>query len=784
MFARSPQNYFLIDPVTDLTYAQFYHERLQQFRLPHWNPYILSGHPLIASPSLGWLYPPKLVLNYLFRPDVARTYNILLHAFLAGILMYGFLRSLRLGFWGALTGGIAWMLNGYGLVWLEYPLISISALLPLTLWLCHRGYVKKQPVFFMGAGVSLGMSMGAAVMQYGAYNFLMTGWFILVCIGRDLWARRQRHPGIWDWKPFGFWTGCLVILFGVALLASAAQVLPTLELFGQGTRAGGVSWTAYFPTKLTVFRALLLPGFFIPDFSSSPIDLDQTRELHMRIAATNYLEFQGYAGMIPFLLALVGFFKFSDRIRLFWGGVALFSILSAIITPVYWLIYPFPGMASAASVRLLYLYAFATAVLAGFGAHHLAVHLPDRAQMAKLWLRGVWVYLLVAAFFLMSTVILTLGQERLETSYLQFIYQPVANAYSIYNPGVLLYLGAGAAILGMSRLLIQKTRYPALLMIFLTVGITLDLLIFSWRFNPAMDKALSYPSTPGIEFLKRDQSLYRIILIRPGPDQGRVFPNTFMPYNIQEVGGYESLGLYRYSHLMAQFDRRFLDVPKQWSHVVFMDRYRGPLLDFLNVKYIVTSPLNTLEHDRLEPVYHGPDLAIYRNRAVLPRATAVHRYRVITDEDRLVDRLAGEAFDPTSTVYFEYDPGSPMPPEPVDRVSSARVVSYEPTSVAVEADMAHEGFVVLSDAWYPGWRVRVDGQPRELLRANYTFRAVYVPAGAHRIEFVYRPTTVYRGIGLSLGAFGLLGAALLIPRCRRWTFRGSSETDTQPGNAR
>ena len=78
-----------------------------------------------------------------------------------------------------------------------------------------------------------------------------------------------------------------------------------------------------------------------------------------------------------------------------------------------------------------------------------------------------------------------------------------------------------------------------------------------------------------------------------------------------------------------------------------------------------------------------------------------------------------------------------------------------------------EGFLVVSDQEYPGWSATVNGVAAPVLRANYVFRAVRVPAGGALVEFHYRPRSVRDGTWLSLLSIGGAVAILLVRPRRR-----------------
>lgn len=87
------------------------------------------------------------------------------------------------------------------------------------------------------------------------------------------------------------------------------------------------------------------------------------------------------------------------------------------------------------------------------------------------------------------------------------------------------------------------------------------------------------------------------------------------------------------------------------------------------------------------------------------------------------------------------------------------MIDYGADRIVCEVEAPTDGYLVLLDSYYPGWKARVDGADAPVLRANYAFRGAAVPAGTHRVEFRYRPTSFYAGLGISL--FCLLACLLV-----------------------
>ena len=107
----------------------------------------------------------------------------------------------------------------------------------------------------------------------------------------------------------------------------------------------------------------------------------------------------------------------------------------------------------------------------------------------------------------------------------------------------------------------------------------------------------------------------------------------------------------------------------------------------------------------------------------------------------------------------------------------AKIRSSTDTRVEVAATGRAPGWLVLADLFHPGWKATVDGRATPIHTANAAFRAVGLPAGAHRVVFTYAPGRIIAAAWVSCAAFaGALLAllALTLPVRRR---SGGVQTD-------
>ncbi|MBI1321747.1 hypothetical protein GC170_00965 [bacterium] len=159
------------------------------------------------------------------------------------------------------------------------------------------------------------------------------------------------------------------------------------------------------------------------------------------------------------------------------------------------------------------------------------------------------------------------------------------------------------------------------------------------------------------------------------------------------------------------------------------------------------------------------DVQIFRNRAAFPRAWIVHEMRVYPTVHGLSRRdregvmteilfpsdpfwfdVGREVFDPRKLTWIDAADQERVRPFMAGRARSGSdekvaIDKYEPQRVEMTATLERPGLVILADVFYPGWKLTVDGEAQEPVRANRMMRGALVPSGTHKIVYEYAPST-------------------------------------------
>jgi len=249
----------------------------------------------------------------------------------------------------------------------------------------------------------------------------------------------------------------------------------------------------------------------------------------------------------------------------------------------------------------------------------------------------------------------------------------------------------------------------------------------SWVEVDVFDPNEGYGTGPAVNYLRDQTGTYRIDVAATSwqPDAPTV-------HRLETVSGLHN------PLALANYDTYYWAVG-----------YRGSsLYNFLNVRFLITDKDTPAADSTFVPVFdEDPDVDVYLNTNSQPRISLIYKPILVSDSAAAFDAIHAKDFDPRQEVVLEN--GNALPPrtDGESKLYYTRRTSLEQTIVAITPSPA---YLVLSEVWYPGWITLVNGHQVEIIRANYAFRAVYLPAGDHKIEMYFQPKSWLVGLATTL----------------------------------
>jgi len=316
--------------------------------------------------------------------------------------------------------------------------------------------------------------------------------------------------------------------------------------------------------------------------------------------------------------------------------------------------------------------------------------------------------------------------------------------------------------------------------------IALDLLAAGYGFNPAADSRILSYLPPSVEFLKQDTDLWRFTSYdtancRPtadDPSKGEPCKpfnaNIGWYFNLQDARGYDSIFSRQYRRYMELIQPQYELDFNRIAPLSQPEALDSPLLDLLNVKYVITQ--EPIANPKYTLVYSA-EVQIYRNETALPRAfTLPHSATLVADDFG----IAVQTFDPRKYVIVGPNvlPSADGGEQPLALTPSAwspvSQVAYAPNQVSVAATAAEPAWLVLADTYAPGWRAYLrplgadekDEKETRVYLVNGNFRGVQLPAGEWVVRFKYSPDAFKLG-----GLISLIAAISLLFGLGVWAWR-------------
>ncbi|MCL4459585.1 MAG: YfhO family protein [Chloroflexi bacterium] len=742
-----------------------------QGRIPLWTPNMLAGFPLFADGETGILYPLNLLLFAILPAVQGFVWQRVIHFFLAGCFTYAYARLLDLSRSAAMVAALVFTLGSFMVAQMHHANVVNSATwLPLILFFLEKGLCSRGKRFYLYltlAGVALGVESLAVHVQ----PVLLTSLAIALYVA----FRVLLASGITvEMRSFGplVRTGVvrsllllqvLFLVFTIGLGLAAVQLLPLYELSRYSFRGYRAAWefATSFSLPMQNILTLLFPYFF-----RGPHGENWSPWVHWETTV--------YAGIAPLILASLAVIWVRNRYVLFFGVLALLSLLLAfggyLPIKLYWLVWRVPVLSMMrVPGRFSLLFILSVAILAGFGLDWLRKRAlshgssASASSLTQVRRDRFGLYLAVLAACLGGIgLLLSSGRAWLVTNrelalaliqrfYLaqdrgnatltaEQAYDFLLHSLDLSNPrtivSLVLLLLTVLTLFCFQRFTIAPWLGQGLLVL-LVAG---DLLYFASGFHPMISIERLVTPSAAIDFMREGAGLYRVYTWR----HVELESNKLTQFGLAQFGGYSSL----------RMDRHRI-------YTVHAQRAGNRLLDLANVRYVqAAKDTSSSALSRYRPVFQDGENMVYENPNYLPRAFLVPSVKIIKPGPGVMRRMMESDFDPAKEAILEepFDLTRLMVPDKVSTLGvspdvslmgSTEVVHYSPQRVLLRVQAARNALLVLTDAYYPGWKAFVGGKRTKIYRADYLFRAVYVPQGDHTVEFVFDPFMVKLGLLIS-----------------------------------
>jgi len=744
-----PQNDLLADLVLEnYEWKKFAIDSLRAGELPLWNPNLFAGVPFLAAGQHSMLYP--LSILYLIMP-LAKAYGwfTVLNLAIAGLNMFIFMRTLKLGRGAALIAAVIYELSGFMIVSVVFQMVIASAAwMPLILAMCERIIRRNRTLSSVIIGAAaIAMNILAGHVEITIYTAMVAALF---CI----WRIASNREGAL--KKSG-WLLAMALLGGAL---GAIQIVPLFELVTRNFRSSGHSTLeqvmsyGFAPREVLNF---LMPNFFGNPATHAYFDLFsgswqavQTASGNTHWGVKNYVEGGAYMSVFALLLAGIAVISAIRPVRsarphrserrfptFFFVILAIFSVLFIFGTRAYALLFALPGFSQLHSpFRWLYPLTLCVAALAGAGWQIVQTTPRSRLVRVMAFVAGAFGAVLLMALVAarlawpMAEKLVGAALARLLYADKAFTSPEMFFSYEAVNIGLFaLMLLASAGILVWVNRRGAAVPRPYIASAIAAILIAADLSIAWTGFNPAQDPKLLEATPDAVAFLKKDTSQWRMTSFTP--DGSRPFhANTPWLFNMQDVRGYDSIIPKQYVDYAKLIEPQ---VELEYNRVGPLYKYESldsPLLDLLGVKYIASQV--EIKTPGYTQVYTSGELRIYQNTRALPRAFTLPQTSALLTND-----FAGRVQTDNPTQYVMIDANCGISdagcviPRPA-QAKAATITSYKNNEVWVDVAIDEPSWLMLTDSYFPGWRAWVrplggadaDEKEAQIGLANGNFRAV------------------------------------------------------------
>ncbi|MBD3242271.1 MAG: hypothetical protein GF331_16885 [Chitinivibrionales bacterium] len=768
------------DIIGSLDARRAYNEAVaEEHQFPAWFRHRLSGSPSVDASFGDALYPPTFLIQPWFAVHRALGIKMYLHVLLAGVFFYLLLvKGFGITPLVAFAGAAFYMLNPQfiSLIYSGHEgKVFVVAWLPFLVWRLKAlmGSPGVLNATLLAAGVAMSLLSGHVQLTY----FVLWGLFLYWLVGVAL--RWFEHRTLRSVVPMvtGFW-GAIFLGLGMAFVLLYPNVMFVRDAFSvRGVDRGfdfAASWSLHWPEFFSMW---------VPEFANW---------LEYYWSQNQFKLNTEYAGAMATLFAVIAVVHKPRPWRIFWAAIAVLALLFALgaHTPLFTLVYHLvPGVKKMrACSMIMFWFSFAavmlTSVFLGDVAKGELGSLTERSRQR--WQRGLLIaigaFTFLALIFSAKGFVTGLAKAMVPSGFFELPAGRGVTKGEIFEASFerefvpmlwVWWLFASGALAALWAVVAGKLDRRAFIAIVIGVGLIDLLRIDGGGFSSEGGFIKVVSARP---YIRTDSEVERLQAgLENDPFRVLPLPGTF-PQNCTGYHGLESVTGFHDNELRwyrdfrgDQTDRNYLaglvGQRPDGAPYLAVDRIAGgnAFLDLANARYILAR--------------QGSELRTFENKRALGRLSFVRDY-VVMDTAEIAPALLSGTYDPHETVALLEEPERKPEPQPAtdapaadtatatmqensDTVASPQPMAdtesaaQPPPAMAVTweryttnyrratVDVPAEGFLRVSEVYYPGWEIRIDGEKTRIYQADLAWMAVFIPEGKHTVEMI--PRSLYMG---------------------------------------
>jgi Bacterial membrane protein YfhO len=816
------ENPLITDPVRQQFVWKFLAvNEIKQGKWPLWNPYNLTGTPLLANFQTAAFYPLNVIffVPNIFGGDELQhfatlwSYYIYLQIPLSILFMYLYLRKIGLSELASLYGGGIWAFAGFTTAWWEWGNVVHTVLyFPLILY-AIEGIVERDPVRIV-ENTAIRKSFLHPLITLNKYKIILLfamcssffaghlQTFLLVAVNSVFYVLYKIPlvriiKGKLNFEStrrrLYFWMQLFQVGILFALIVSI-QSLPTLDFLGKSAR--NIDPNAW-QRKDWFYPAEHFISFLAPDFFGNPATYNYW-------GVWNYGEFAAYIGIFPLLFALAIVMQFIyDELRKLIpkmsfrlshkevssetldivqenAGVGFFLIALFInlvlITrnPLTEIIYSWniPFLTTTQPSRGIAIVDFSLIILSAVGFHKTIRVLKSKTSLTSfLSIKTNINFSYILLFFCFAA--LWIGVVFQHTWFTGVIDTPPNfDIYRVARNNLILptafFIVAFFALrfyykslendYKKNKEIIQARMSYLIIGVILTFTV-LDVGRFFLKFQTFSKREFLYPQASIID------KLSQLPLSRYMTEDSRIMaPNMNIPYGVSTVEGYDPLYLSDYGKLVGLWQRNEPNLsPFNANRILTPHTPKSIIADISATSHLLSFGDYTVYPKAGEI----GQTKLFERPTAVPRIFIMPAMRGFNTEQDLVDYMFSSQYDPSGEGLFilKGDQTFQIPSNGFytflgSRSNHVVLSKYTPTELTIQATLSdNSGLLYIADSFEEGWKAYVNDKEVPIIKTNIAFRGIQLPQGEHSVVLKYMPQSFTVGFGVSV--LGLIITSLL-----------------------